>query len=134
MSAAEWRPSICHDHLIRQYNAALFSRAVCSMRIVNVKVGREERCFFKHKSRGGVVSDDLSYLLLVGGAVLFEEVVGICLSRRLGVGLIEETLDAEENFLDRDCRLPRLLFVQDVQTDGAGGIDVWVEERGCEFA
>ena len=42
-------------------------------------------------------------------------------------------LDAEEDLLDGNCRAPVLLLVQDAQADGAGGVDVGVEERRHEL-
>lgn len=43
-------------------------------------------------------------------------------------------MDAEEDLLDGDGGLPGFLFVEDRQTDGAGGVDVRVEKRRGEFA
>jgi hypothetical protein len=52
----------------------------------------------------------------------------------VGVWLVEQVLDSEENLLDGDSRLPCIFFVQDGQADGAGGVNVGVEERWDEFA
>lgn len=56
------------------------------------------------------------------------------MSRRLGVGIVEQVLHAQKDLLDRNGWLPRLLFVQDRQANSSGGIHVRVEERGDEFA
>jgi hypothetical protein len=80
-----------------------------------------------------VVLDDATDLLLVGLPVLLEQVEGIGLGGRLWVGLVEERLDAEQNLPDGDGGLPAFLLVQDRQADGAGRVDVWVEERRGEF-
>lgn len=58
------------------------------------------------------------------------------------VGVVQEILNTEHNLgsvdatpvtithlLDRDGRLPRLLLVQNAETDGSGGVDVGVEQR-----
>lgn len=73
-------------------------------------------------------------LLVVGSAVLAEEVVGLGLGRRLGVRLVEQRLDAEEDLLDGDGGLPAFLFVEDRQADSSGRVDVGVEERRDELA
>src|ERR1041385_469075 len=49
--------------------------------------------------------------LLVLSSVSLEEVVGLSLGGRIGVGLIEKLLDAKKNLFERDGRFPRLLFV-----------------------
>jgi len=99
---------------------------------------------------------------LVRDLVLLEDGVSLELRRVLGVGRIEELLDADEDLarahrrsgisasssdrggkserrahlLDRDRRLPRLLLVQDRQADGAGRVDVRVVEavEKCEVS
>jgi hypothetical protein len=43
-------------------------------------------------------------------------------------------LNAEEDLLDGDGGLPGFLFVEDREADGAGWVDVRVEERRREFA
>jgi hypothetical protein len=80
-----------------------------------------------------VVLDDAADLLLVGLPVLLEQVEGIGLGGRLWVGLVEERLDTEQNLPDGDGGLPAFFLVQDGQADGAGRVDVWVEERRGEF-
>lgn len=85
-------------------------------------------------SRGGVVSDDLLDLLVVGSAVLAEQIVGLGLSRRLGIGLVQQRLNAEEDLLDGNGGLPAFLFVEDGQANGSGRVDVGVEERRNELA
>jgi hypothetical protein len=43
-------------------------------------------------------------------------------------------LDSEEDLFDGDSGLPGLFLVEDRKTDGAGRVDVRVEERWGEFA
>lgn len=90
---------------------------------------------FPHCSlRRGVLPDDPLHALLVFGAVLPEQVIGVGLRGRLGVGLVQEVLDSEQEFPDGDGRLPRLVLVEDREADGARGVYVRVEERRDEFA
>lgn len=44
-------------------------------------------------------------------SVLFEEIVCVGLGRRLGVGVVQEVLNTEQDLLYRDRRLPSLLLV-----------------------
>lgn len=81
-----------------------------------------------------MVSYDLLNLSIIARAVLLEQVVGVGLSWRLGVGVVKKVLDTEQDLLDGDSWFPALLFVQDGQADCAGGVDVGVEERRDEFA
>ena len=85
-------------------------------------------------SRSRVIPDDLLDLLVVGSAILAEEVVGFSLSGRLGVGLVQQRLNAEKNLLDGDSGLPGLFLVEDREADGAGGVDVGMEERRNKLA
>lgn len=85
-------------------------------------------------SRSRVIPDDLLDLLVVGSAILAEEVVGFSLSGRLGVGLVQQRLNAEKNLLDGDSGLPAFLFVENGEADGAGGVDVGMEERRNKLA
>lgn len=85
-------------------------------------------------SRSRVIPDDLLDLLVVGSAILAEEVVGFSLSGRLGVGLVQQRLNAEKNLLDGDSGLPAFLFVENGKADGAGGVDVGMEERRNKLA
>ena len=73
-------------------------------------------------------------LLVVGGTVLAEQVVGLGLGRRLRVGLVEQRLNAEEDLLDGDGGLPAFFFIENGQADGSGRVDVGVEERRDELA
>lgn len=43
-------------------------------------------------------------------------------------------MNAQQDLLDCDCRLPMFLLVQNRQADGAGWVDIRMEERGYEFA
>lgn len=84
--------------------------------------------------RRGVLFHDALHLLLVRLAVLLEQVERVGLGGGLRVRLVEQRLDAEQDLLDGDGGLPALFFVEDGEADGARGVDVWVEERGGEFA
>ena len=75
-----------------------------------------------------------AHLLIIRCAVLLEEVESVCLRRRLRVWLVEQRLDTQQDLLDCDSRLPAFLLVEDREADGAGGVDVGVEERRDEFA
>lgn len=85
-------------------------------------------------SRRRVLTHHPTDTLLVLGLVLLEQVVGFSLRRRLGIRVVEQVLHAEENLLDGDCGLPRLVLVQDGQADRSGWVDVGVEQRRDEFA
>ena len=80
-----------------------------------------------HLLRRGILAHNLLDAPLVLHAVPLEHVVRLGLGGRLRVGVVEQVLDAQEDLLDRDGRLPRLLLVQDRKADGAGRVDVWVE-------
>jgi hypothetical protein len=90
----------------------------------------------KHRRGLGrrVLLDHGADLLVVRRAVLLEEVESVCLRRRLRVWLVEQRLDTQQDLLDCDSGLPAFLFVEDGEADGAGRVDVGVEERRDEFA
>lgn len=67
-------------------------------------------------------------------SVFFEEVVCVGLGGRLGVGIVQKVLDAEENLLDGDCWLPCLLLVQNGEANSSAGVNVRMEKRRCELA
>jgi hypothetical protein len=48
---------------------------------------------------------------LVCGRILFEEVIGLGLGRGFRVWIIQKSLDAQQDLLDGDCRLPAFFFV-----------------------
>jgi hypothetical protein len=98
---------------------------------VVISLSRKIRLWF---SRGRVISDDLLDLLVVSSAVLAEQVVGLGLSRRLGIGLVQQRLDSEKDLFDGDGGLPAFLFVEDGQANSSGRVDVGVEERRNELA
>lgn len=85
-------------------------------------------------SWGGVLLDDALDLSFVCRSVLLEESVGISLSWRIGIGIVEQVLNPQKNLLDGDCRLPTLLFIQNRETDRARWIDVGMEQRRDESA
>lgn len=85
-------------------------------------------------SRSRVISDDLLDLLLVGSAILAEQVVGLGLGRRLGIGLVQQGLDAEKDLLDGDGGFPAFLFIENGQADGSRRVDVGVEKWRDELA
>lgn len=90
--------------------------------------------FHALKLRRRIVLDDRLDLLLICDPVLLEQVVGLCLCGTLRVDLIQQELNSQQNLLDGDGGLPSLFFVEDAETDGAGRVDVGVEERWREFA
>lgn len=81
-----------------------------------------------------VLLDHGAHLLVVRRAVLLEKVESVCLRRRLRVWLVEQRLDTQQDLLDCDSRLPAFLLVENGEANGAGGVDVGVEERRDEFA
>lgn len=81
-----------------------------------------------------VVLDDLLDLLVVGDAILLEQVEGIGLGGRLGVRLVEQRLNSQQDLLDGDGGAPALVFVEDAETHGARRVDVGVEERRDKLA
>ena len=52
-------------------------------------------------------------LLFICLPVLFEKIIGFCLRGGVGVRVVEEILDAEEDLFDSDCGFPSLFFVED---------------------
>jgi hypothetical protein len=84
--------------------------------------------------RRGVLLHNRPDLLLVRNLVFLEQVERVGLRGRLGIRLVEQRLNAQQDLLDGDGGLPALILVQDGQADSAGGVDVGVEERGREFA
>ena len=81
-----------------------------------------------------MVLDDAADSPLVLDLVLLVEVVGVGLGGRVRVGVIEQVLDAQGDLLDGNGGLPGLVFVEDGQADGAGRVDVRMEQRRDEFA
>lgn len=61
----------------------------------------------------GILPDDAPDPLFVLGTIFLEHVVGVGLGGRVGVGVVQEILDAEQDLLDSDGGLPALLLVQD---------------------
>lgn len=88
----------------------------------------------RHSSRRLVILDDLPHSLLVCSTIFLEEVVRLRLCGRLRVHFVEQHLNAEEDLFDGDGGLPGFFFVENRQADGAGRVDVRVEERWGEFA
>jgi len=81
-----------------------------------------------------MVPNDALDFSLICSLILLEQIVRVGLSWRFGIRGIQQFLDAKKDLLDRDSGLPSLFFVQNRQTDGSGWVDIWVEERGNEFA
>lgn len=71
---------------------------------------------------------------LVLGLVVLEEVVGLGLGGTVGVGIVEEVLNAEEHLLDGDGGTPSLLLVEDGEANGPGRVHVGMEEGRDELA
>jgi hypothetical protein len=84
--------------------------------------------------RSRILPDDVLHLLLIRCPIFLKEVERIGLRWRLGVRLVEQRLDTEQDLFNSDGGFPALFFVEDGETDCARGIDVWVEEWGGEFA
>lgn len=86
------------------------------------------------KEEGHTHPDNVLDLFLVRLSIFLEEVVCLCLSRRLWIRVVEEILDSQQDLLDGDSWLPRLFFVQDAKTDSARRVDIRVEKRRNELA
>lgn len=82
---------------------------------------------------GRVLADNLAHLALITRTVLLEHVVCFGLRRGFGIGIVEKILDTEEDLLNRNRRSPGLFFIENRQADGAGWVDIRVEQRGCKF-
>lgn len=67
--------------------------------------------------RSRVLTDNALDAPLVLGPILLEHVVGLRLSWRLGVGVVEKVLDTQKDLLNGDGWLPGLFLVQDRQAD-----------------
>jgi hypothetical protein len=91
-------------------------------------------CLGSSRLGRGVLPNDTLDAPLVLYLVSLEEVVGLGLRGRLGVGVVQQVLDAEQDLLDGNGGLPGLIFVEDGQADGAGRVDVGVEQGRNEFA
>ena len=78
-------------------------------------------------SWGLILANNLLHSPLVCAAVLLEQIVCVGLSGRLWVDLVQEHLDAEQDLLDRDGRLPAFLLIENAKTNGARRIHVGVE-------
>lgn len=66
-----------------------------------------------HRSWGWIVFDDTLHLSFISLTIFLEEIVSVCLSRRFGIGFVEELLNPKEDLLDGDGRLPAFFFVKD---------------------
>jgi hypothetical protein len=66
--------------------------------------------------------------------VVLKELKGFGLCRRVGIGIIEQVLNPNQDLFDGNGRTPTLFFVEDGEANGARRIDVGVEERWHEFA
>lgn len=82
----------------------------------------------------GILADDTLDSFLILHLVSLEQVVRLGLGGRLGIGVVQKILDAQEDLLDSDSRLPSLVFVEDRQADGTGWVDIRMEQRRDEFA
>ena len=85
-------------------------------------------------SRRRILPHNPPNLLLISRAILLIKIIRIRLRRTLRINFIQQHLNPQQNFFDRDGGFPAFLFVQDAEADCAAGIDVWVEEGGDEFA
>lgn len=80
-----------------------------------------------------ILPNDALDPLLVFYFIPLEEVVRLGLRGRLGVGIVEQILYAQKDLLDGNGRFPGLVFVEDRKADGAGGVDIRMEQRRNEF-
>lgn len=65
--------------------------------------------------------------LLVFHFVPLEQVVCLGLRWRLGIGVVQEILDTEDDLFDGDGRFPAFILVEYRQANGPRRVDVWVE-------
>jgi hypothetical protein len=84
--------------------------------------------------RRWILPDDAPHLLLICLFILFEQIERVGLRWRVGVWFVEQRLNPKQDLLDGDCGFPAFLLVENTQTDGAGRVDVRVEERWGKFA
>jgi hypothetical protein len=84
--------------------------------------------------RRRILLHDVLNLLLVRRPIFLEQIERIGLRRRLRVRLIQQRLNAQQNILDRNRRFPALFLIENRETNRARRVDVWVEQRGYEFA
>jgi len=84
------------------------------------------------RSRRLIVPDHLLDLLLVRLGILLEQRVRIRLRRTVWIWLVQQRLHTEKDVLQRDRGLPAFVLVQNAETDGAGGIDIGMEQRRRE--
>lgn len=69
--------------------------------------------------RRRILLHNTPHLLLICLAVFLEQVERVGLRGGLRVRLVEQRLDAEEDFFDGDGGFPAFLFVEDGEADGA---------------
>jgi len=65
----------------------------------------------KEDLRSRMFPDNTLDLVLICHSILLEEVVRVGLRWRVGVGVVEEVLNAEKDLLDGNCGLPAFFFV-----------------------
>lgn len=82
----------------------------------------------------GVLANDALDSLLVLDLVPLEEIVRLSLRGGLGVGVVEEVLDSQEDLLDGDGRLPGFVFIEDREANSAGWVDIRMKQGRDEFA
>ena len=85
-------------------------------------------------SRRRILLHHLLHPLLIRRPILLIQIIRIRLRGRLRVYLVQQHLDPQEDLFDGDGGFPALFFVEDAEADGAGGVDVGVEEWGDKFA
>jgi len=104
----------------------------------NAAVRRRARRIFRSLSRkfrgtvrlDGVLPRPLACGSLIAGAVGLVDVRDFGNERVVGVRVSQHGADGEKNFRDGQSRAP--LIPQDVQTDAAIAVDVWVIDAGGE--
>lgn len=87
-----------------------------------------------HRLHGRIFLHDLLDATFICGAILLEEVVGLGLCRRIGVRVIQQVLDTQQELLDGNGGAPCFLLVENREAYGARGINVGVEQWRSEFA
>ena len=85
-------------------------------------------------SWGWVFFHDSLYFLVVSLSVLLEQVIRVSLRRRLGIWVVEQILNTDENLFDGNGGFPAFFLIKDRKTHGAGRIDVGMEQWRNEFA
>ena len=63
-----------------------------------------------------------------------KEMICVGVGGAVGIRVVQEVLDSQQDLLDGDGGLPSVVLIQDGQTHRSRGVHIWVEEGRCEFA